>query len=709
MAAARTLEVAGHEVTVTHPDKVVFPRARPHQARPGRGTTSAVAEGALRGVAAGRWCSSGSSRASRGGVLPEAGAREAARLYVDVVELKYASGTSAKESVVHDAAGLAWAVNLGCVDLNPHPVLADDLAHPDELRIDLDPVPGTPWEQIVDVALVARDVLEEHGLAAWPKTSGGRGFHVYARIHRNWPFKQVRLAAETVAREVERRAPDIATSRWWKEERHGVFVDFNQNAYDRTVASAYSVRPTPDARVSTPLAWDEVEGCRPEEFTVAAVPGAVPRERRPVGRHGRRGRVARRAARAGRPARPGREAAEGHRAPDDDDAARRDRPREERGGGAGRARALEGAPPGRRRPPRARRRPGRPDARQQLALVPDPGQPAARARGAAARAGAARGRLRPLGRAAVAGGRATEPEDGCQTQPVDERTPDARGRALWPLFETVHAVTYFAPQSHPRRPPNWASRASGPGTSCCGPRRSGGSHPALVTAAFHGFAGRRIEKVLPGAWDGRDAGAGGRGAGPGGRGGPARAYHRMRTPQRRRRTPSGTPRASWTSPAGCSRRPMPRWPAARTPTSGSGRRRPRCGSTGATGTSPPSSPRTSRPSSRTCSRSSRASRRRSRCGSGAPGTTSAGRRACAGCASAAGPTSRRTHGRRSRGPRRGRAAHGCRRRRTVASDRPGADRPGRRAAAPVADAVVASGWVPFPNPVGLPWPPPAVA
>jgi hypothetical protein len=150
-------------------------------------------------------------------------------------------------------------------------VLADDLQHPDELRIDLDPVPGTPWEHILEVALVARDVLEEHGLAAFPKTSGGRGFHVYARIERAWPFRQVRLAAQAVARECERRAPDLATARWWKEERHGVFVDFNQNAFDRTVASAYSVRPTPDARVSTPLTWDEVPGCDPAAFTVPTV------------------------------------------------------------------------------------------------------------------------------------------------------------------------------------------------------------------------------------------------------------------------------------------------------------------------------------------------------------------------------------------------------------------------------------------------------
>jgi bifunctional non-homologous end joining protein LigD len=269
--AARTLEVAGHEVTVTNPDKVVFDEL---------GLTKlelvqyymAVADGALRGVRGRPMVLKRFVKGIREEAFFQKRAPENRPDFVDVVELKYASGTSAKESVIHDAAGLAWAINLGCIDLNPHPVLADDLVHPDELRIDLDPVPGTPWEQIVDVALVARDVLEEHGLAAWPKTSGGRGFHVYARIHRSWPFRQVRLAAETVAREVERRAPDIASARWWKEERHGVFVDFNQNAFDRTVASAYSVRPTPDGRVSTPLAWAEVEGCRPQQFTITSVP-----------------------------------------------------------------------------------------------------------------------------------------------------------------------------------------------------------------------------------------------------------------------------------------------------------------------------------------------------------------------------------------------------------------------------------------------------
>lgn len=192
--------------------------------------------------------------------------------WIEVARLRYASGTWADEVVVRDAGQLAWVVNLGAVDLNPHPVQAEDLDHPDELRIDLDPVPGVGWGQIVDVALVVRDVLADHGLVGWPKTSGSRGFHVYARIHPRWPYREVRLAAETVAREVESRAPALATSRWWKEERQGVFVDFNQNAKDRTVASAYSVRPTSDARVSTPLRWDEVLGCRPEEFTLASIP-----------------------------------------------------------------------------------------------------------------------------------------------------------------------------------------------------------------------------------------------------------------------------------------------------------------------------------------------------------------------------------------------------------------------------------------------------
>jgi DNA ligase D len=271
MPTSRVLHVAGHEVKVTNPDKVLFPA---------KGITKldlvhyylSVADGVLRGV--------------RGrpmilkrfvhGIEEEAFFQKRAPAnrpeWIEVAELRYASGRSAKEAVIRDAAGLVWAVNLGCIDFNPHPVLAEDLDHPDELRIDLDPVPGVVWAQILEVAEVVKEVLRDYGLTGWPTTSGSRGFHIYARIQPRWTFANVRLAAETVAREVENRAPDLATSRWWKEERHGVFVDFNQNAKDRTVASAYSVRPTPDARVSTPLAWAEVPSCRPEDYTIETVP-----------------------------------------------------------------------------------------------------------------------------------------------------------------------------------------------------------------------------------------------------------------------------------------------------------------------------------------------------------------------------------------------------------------------------------------------------
>jgi DNA ligase D-like protein (predicted polymerase) len=272
MAPPLSLDVGGRMLAITHPDKVVFPDA---------GVTKldlveyylAVADGALRGVAGRPMILKRFVKGISQEAVFQKRAPEKRPDWIDVAELKYASGTSAKEAVIHDAAGLAWAVNLGCVDLNPHPVQADDLDHPDELRVDLDPMPGVAWQQIIDVALVAREVLEDHGLTAWPKTSGSKGFHVYARIEPHWPYRQVRLAAETIAREVELRAPDLATSRWWKEERgKRVFVDFNQNAKDRTVASAYSVRATPDARVSTPLRWDEVPECRPETFTVSTVP-----------------------------------------------------------------------------------------------------------------------------------------------------------------------------------------------------------------------------------------------------------------------------------------------------------------------------------------------------------------------------------------------------------------------------------------------------
>ena len=272
MASPLSLDVGGRTVSVSNPDKIVFPES---------GLTKldliqyylSVADGALRGVAGRPMILKRFVKGITQEAVFQKRAPEKRPDWIEVAELKYASGTSAKEAVIRDAAGLAWAVNLGCVDLNPHPVQAEDLDHPDELRVDLDPMPGVEWAQIVDAALVARDVLADYGLTAWPKTSGSRGFHIYARIHPRWPYKQVRLAAETIAREVELRVPELASSKWWKEERgERVFVDFNQNAKDRTVASAYSVRSRPDARVSMPLLWAEVPDCRPEAFTVATVP-----------------------------------------------------------------------------------------------------------------------------------------------------------------------------------------------------------------------------------------------------------------------------------------------------------------------------------------------------------------------------------------------------------------------------------------------------
>lgn len=279
------MEVAGRQVTITHPDKVMFPHAASNETtgRPAGPYTKldlvryylSVADGALRGVAGRPMILKRFVKGITQEAVFQKRAPQNRPEWVDVAELRYARGTSAAEAVIHDAAGLAWAVNLGCVDLNPHPVRAADLDHPDELRIDLDPMPGVTWRGIVDVAQVAREVLEDYGLTPWPKTSGSRGFHIYARIAPRWDFRLVRLAAQTVAREVERRAPEAATSRWWKEEREGVFVDFNQNAKDRTVASAYSVRATPDARVSTPLRWNEVPECRPEAFTIDTVPARL--------------------------------------------------------------------------------------------------------------------------------------------------------------------------------------------------------------------------------------------------------------------------------------------------------------------------------------------------------------------------------------------------------------------------------------------------
>ena len=192
--------------------------------------------------------------------------------WIEVVTLTFPSGRTAEEVVPRDAAALAWMANLACLELHPHPVRADDLDHPDELRVDLDPVPGVPWTQLQEVARIVRATLADLALIGWPKTSGSRGIHIYVRIERRWPFDQVRRAALALAREVERRAPALATSKWWKEERHGVFLDYNQNAKDRTIAAAYSVRPKADARVSAPLLWDEIDECEPGDFTIATMP-----------------------------------------------------------------------------------------------------------------------------------------------------------------------------------------------------------------------------------------------------------------------------------------------------------------------------------------------------------------------------------------------------------------------------------------------------
>jgi DNA ligase D-like protein (predicted polymerase) len=272
MASPKELiEVAGREVAVTNPDKIFFPRTR-HTKLDLVRYYLAVAEGALRGVAGRPMALKRYVNGAKGEFFFQKRAPKSRPDWIETVELSFPSGRTAHEIVVRDAAQLIWIVNLGCIDLNPHPVRAEDLHHPDELRIDLDPVPGIEWPQIRDVALETRRVLDELGLVSWPKTSGSRGMHVYCRIERRWTFDEVRKAALAVAREVERRAPDLATSRWWKEERRGVFLDYNQNAKDRTVASAYSLRPTPDARVSAPLSWEEVPTCDPAAFTIDTVP-----------------------------------------------------------------------------------------------------------------------------------------------------------------------------------------------------------------------------------------------------------------------------------------------------------------------------------------------------------------------------------------------------------------------------------------------------
>jgi DNA ligase D-like protein (predicted polymerase) len=270
-AVNESVAVDGRSVSLSNPDKVLFPQAG-HTKRDLVHYYMTVAEGAL--LAAG----------GRPNVLVrypngvgeeffyQKRAPSSRPDWIEVVALKFPSGRTAQEVVPRDAAALVWLANLACLELHPHPVRAEDLDHPDELRVDLDPMPGVRWSQIQEVARVVLATATDYGLVGWPKTSGSRGIHINVRIERRWSFVHVRRAALALAREVERRAPALATSKWWKEERHGVFIDYNQNAKDRTVAAAYSVRPTPDARVSAPLDWSEIDDCDPADFTLATMP-----------------------------------------------------------------------------------------------------------------------------------------------------------------------------------------------------------------------------------------------------------------------------------------------------------------------------------------------------------------------------------------------------------------------------------------------------
>jgi bifunctional non-homologous end joining protein LigD len=273
-ADAEILTVEGREVIVSNPGKVLFPRAG-HTKLDLVRYYLAVSEGALRAAGGRPNVLVRYPNGTDGEFFFQKRAPASRPFWIEVVALSFPSGRTAEEIVPRDAAALAWMANLACLELHPHPVRADDLDHPDELRVDLDPVPGVEWPQIRQVAAIVRATLDDVGLVGWPKTSGSRGMHIYVRIDRRWAFDDVRRAALALAREVERRAPSLATSKWWKEERHGVFLDYNQNAKDRTIAAAYSVRPTADARVSAPLAWDEIAACEPGDFTLQTMPSRV--------------------------------------------------------------------------------------------------------------------------------------------------------------------------------------------------------------------------------------------------------------------------------------------------------------------------------------------------------------------------------------------------------------------------------------------------
>ena len=270
-AGPELIVVAGREIAVSNAAKVLFPKPK-YTKRDLVRYYLAVAEAALRGAGGRPNVLVRYPNGIAGEFFYQKRAPESRPPWIEVVTLRFPSGRTAEEVVPRDAAALAWLANLACLELHPHPVRTEDLDHPDELRVDLDPVPGVKWPQVRAVARVVQATLHDFGLTGWPKTSGSRGMHVIVRIARRWTFDEVRRAALALAREVERRAPTLATSKWWKEERHGVFVDYNQNAKDRTVASAYSVRPTPDARVSAPLSWDEVDNAEPADFTLATMP-----------------------------------------------------------------------------------------------------------------------------------------------------------------------------------------------------------------------------------------------------------------------------------------------------------------------------------------------------------------------------------------------------------------------------------------------------
>ncbi len=270
---AEMLSIEGREVRISHPDKLYFTRQVKVSKIDIVRYYLSVAAGAVKGIQDRPIVLKRFVNGAEGEAFYQKRAPTDRPEWLRTVTLSFPSGRTAEEIVVDDAAGLAWIVNLGCLELHPHPVRSADLEHPDEMRVDLDPGPGVVWDDVRKVAMEVKALLEEVGLKGWPKTSGSRGMHINVRIHPQWGFDQVRRAALALSRAIERRVPALATSKWWKEERHGVFLDYNQNAKDRTTASAYSVRPLPDARVSAPLDWNEVEACDPADFTVFTMPG----------------------------------------------------------------------------------------------------------------------------------------------------------------------------------------------------------------------------------------------------------------------------------------------------------------------------------------------------------------------------------------------------------------------------------------------------